>query len=98
MADDTTRCSRYGSECSEPDLHALPDTERALAEHFLSEVYAGYGERRRASYAPEPVADMVRYDPHFFMCGNAIRDARRLLLAFPDLRLRPDLSSPEATP
>jgi hypothetical protein len=78
-----TTCDRCGHGI--PLVHDLTDAERALAVHFLTEIYAGHGEPTRRSFPPYDPAEMLRYDPHYFLCQNAIRDARRLLLAFPEI-------------
>lgn len=80
-------CDRCGY--GEPNVHDLTDVERMFATHFLAEIYKGNGDGRRHSYPPAPVGLMLREDPHYFLCQNAIRAARRLLLAFPGLANAP---------
>lgn len=82
-----TRCDRCGYGL--PFVHDLTEAELMFAIHFLTEIYAGEGEPTRSSHPPEPVDLMLRDDPHYVLCQTAIRRARRLLLAFPDLVSRP---------
>lgn len=82
-----TTCDRCGH--GEPNVHDLTDLERQFATHFLAETYNGEGDERRRSYAPEPVGLMLRNDPHYFLCQDAIHRARRLLAAFPGLSTPP---------
>jgi hypothetical protein len=77
-----TTCDRCGYGI--PFVHDLTEAERRLAEHFLAETYNGHGEPTRRSYPPAPVEQMLRDDPHYMLCQAAIRDARRLLKAFPE--------------
>lgn len=89
MADPTT-CDRCGYGV--PNPHDLTDVEHQLATHFLSEIYKADGDEQRSSYPPAPVGVMLREDPHYMLCQTAIRRARRLLLAFPRLADRRDIS------